>query len=65
MSTPEKEAFNPAELMLLYAEIARKSGEIVARAMQKAPTDPRKARKSVAWNRAVSLGLKVDPTGSP
>jgi len=42
MSTPEKETFNPAELMLLYAEIARKSGDIVARAMQKAPADPRK-----------------------
>ena len=37
MSTAEqqKTAFNPAQMMQLYADIARKSGELLTRAMQK------------------------------
>ncbi|HTE13468.1 MAG TPA: class I poly(R)-hydroxyalkanoic acid synthase [Burkholderiales bacterium] len=34
---------DPAEMMRLYADIARKSGELLTRAMQKAGTDPKKA----------------------
>ena len=45
MSTPElqRKAFDPAEMIRLYAGIARKSGELLTRAMQKAGTNPQKA----------------------
>ena len=34
-SAPKNDAFNPAEMMQLYADISRKSGELLTRAMQK------------------------------
>jgi polyhydroxyalkanoate synthase subunit PhaC len=40
---PHTPAPDPAELMQLYAGIARKSGEVLARMMQKAAADPLKA----------------------
>ncbi len=43
MSTTEKPPFNPAEMMQLYTDIARKSGELLTRAMQKAGNNPQKA----------------------
>jgi polyhydroxyalkanoate synthase subunit PhaC len=39
----QQTAFNPAEMMQLYADIARKSGELLTRTMQKAATDPKQA----------------------
>jgi polyhydroxyalkanoate synthase subunit PhaC len=43
MSNTEQPPFDPAETIKLYGDIARKSGELLTRAMQKAATDPGKA----------------------
>ena len=45
MSTTQQQhkAYNPAEMMRLYADIARKSGEILKRNMQQAGANPQKA----------------------
>jgi polyhydroxyalkanoate synthase len=45
MSTTEQSAksFDPTEMVRLYADIARKSGELLTRAMHKAGTNPQKA----------------------
>ncbi len=46
MSTTEQQkpagTFDPAEMIQLYADIARKSGDLLKRAMQKASTNPQK-----------------------
>ncbi|HTD90265.1 MAG TPA: class I poly(R)-hydroxyalkanoic acid synthase [Burkholderiales bacterium] len=44
MSTTEsqRKPFDPAEMMQLYADIARKSSELLTRVMQKAGSDPKK-----------------------
>ena len=39
----QQKAFDPAEMMRLYADISRKSGELLTRTMQKAGADPQKA----------------------
>ena len=41
MSAAEQPAFDPAEITRLYGDIARKSGELLSRAMQKAAADPK------------------------
>jgi polyhydroxyalkanoate synthase len=43
MSTVEQPQFEPAEMARLYGDIARKSGELLTRAMQKAAADPKQA----------------------
>jgi polyhydroxyalkanoate synthase len=45
MSATEQQAkaFDPAEMMRLYADIARKSGELISQAVKKAGTNPQKA----------------------
>jgi polyhydroxyalkanoate synthase len=43
MSTVEQPQFDAAGMARLYGDIARKSGELLTRAMQKAAADPKKA----------------------
>jgi polyhydroxyalkanoate synthase subunit PhaC len=43
MSAAEPQSFDPAEMVRLYADIARKSGDVLTRILQKAATDPQQA----------------------